>query len=91
MGTFWKRDGFLIVKCEHLSYLFLSPACAYVLDVVGIRAACLFYRRYWYFGHCPLPWERKTTSIPRKYVSLARDNGQCTKLSVTYVTVVRTS
>jgi hypothetical protein len=33
MVTFWGKDGFLIVKWEHLSYLFLSPACARVLDV----------------------------------------------------------
>jgi hypothetical protein len=33
MGTIWGKDGFLIVKWEHLSDLFLSPACALVLDV----------------------------------------------------------
>jgi len=90
MGTFWGKDDFLIVKWEPLSYPFLSPVCDHVLDF-GIRAACLFYRRYWYFGHCPLSWENKTTSILRSDVSLARDNGQRTKLSVTYITVVRTS
>ena len=45
MGTIWGKDGFLIVKLEPLSYLFLSPVCHHVLDV-GIRAVCLFYRRY---------------------------------------------
>jgi hypothetical protein len=33
MGTFWRKDGLIIVKWERLSYLFLSLACAHVLDV----------------------------------------------------------
>lgn len=47
-----QRNGYIMGEgwfsnCEMgTPYLFLSPACAHVLDVVGIRAACLFYIRY---------------------------------------------
>jgi len=53
MRTFW-AEGWFSNCVMGTPYLFLSPACAHVLVVVGVRAACLLYRRYWYFGHCPL-------------------------------------